>query len=91
MPLEVIRSVKCSPAVASATESARLRRVVSPPIFAALGEDGLEVALKEGAGVLEVLFGVSFGGGDTLKRFVENADDPLLFGKRHGIGAAVLF
>ena len=50
--------------------------------FAALGEDGLEVAFEEGAGVLEVLFGVGFGGGDALKRFVEDADDPLLFGER---------
>ena len=40
------------------------------------------MAFEEGAGVLEVLFGVGFGGGDALKRFVENADDPLLFGKR---------
>ena len=38
------------------------------------------MAFEEGAGVLEVLFGVGFGGGDTLKRFVEDADDPLLFG-----------
>ena len=54
----------------------------SPPTRAALGEDGLEVAFEEGAGVLEVLFGVGFGLGDALKRFVENADDPLLFGER---------
>ena len=52
------------------------------PPLAALGEDGLEVAFKEGAGVLEVLFGVGFGGGDAVKRFVEDADDPLLFGER---------
>jgi hypothetical protein len=45
-----------------------------------LGEDGLEVAFEEGAGVLEVLFGVGFGGGDALKRFVEDADDPPLLG-----------
>ncbi len=56
--------------------------VVSHPPLAALGEDGLEVAFEEGAGVLEVLFGVGFGGGDALKRFVEDADDPLLFGER---------
>ena len=48
----------------------------------ALGEDGLEVAFEEGAGVLEVLFGVGFGGGEALKRFVQQADDPLLFGQR---------
>ncbi len=53
-----------------------------------LGEDGLEVAFEEGAGVLEVLFGVGFGGGEALKRFVEQADDPLLFGQR-GRGTSV--
>ena len=52
------------------------------PALTALGEDGLKVAFKEGTGVLEVLFGVGFGGGDALKRFVEDADDPLLFGER---------
>ena len=52
------------------------------PPFTALGEDGLEVAFEQGAGVLEVLFGVGFGGGDAVKRFVEDADDPLLFGER---------
>ena len=57
------------------------KRLLHPPL-AALGEDGLEVAFEEGAGVLEVLFGVGFGGGDALKRFVEDADDPLLFGER---------
>ena len=40
------------------------------------------MAIEEGAGVLEVLFGVGFGGGDTVKRFVEDADDPPLFGER---------
>jgi len=42
----------------------------------------MEVAFEEGAGVLEVLFGVGFGGGEALKRFVQQADDPLLFGKQ---------
>ena len=32
-------------------------------------------------GVLEVLFGVGFGGGDAVKRFVEDADDSPLFGE----------
>jgi hypothetical protein len=36
------------------------------PSLSALGEDRLEVAFEEGAGVLEVLFGVGFGGGDAL-------------------------
>ena len=42
------------------------------------------MAFEEGAGVLEVLFGVGvgFGGGDALKRFVEDADDPPLLGER---------
>jgi hypothetical protein len=40
------------------------------PSLAALGEDGLEVAFKEGTGVLEVLFRVGFGGGEAGKRFV---------------------
>jgi hypothetical protein len=42
----------------------------------------LEVAFEEGAGVLEVLSGVGFCGGDALKRFVEDADDAVLFGER---------
>ena len=71
----------------SASRSANVSRVVLHPPLAALGEDGLEVAFEEGAGVLEVLFGVGFGGGDAVKRFVEDADDPLLFGERgDGIG-----
>ena len=31
---------------------------------------------------MEVLFGVGFGGGDAVKRFVEDAHDPPLFGER---------
>ena len=67
----------------TSTEGRRylLQRLLLPPL-AALSEDGLEVAIEEGAGVLEVLFGVGFGGGDALKRFVENDDDPPLFGVR---------
>jgi hypothetical protein len=41
----------------------------------------LEVAFEEGAGVSEVLFGLGFGSGDAVKRFVEDSDDPPLFGK----------
>ena len=52
------------------------------PPRTALGEDGLELAFEKGAGVLEVLFSVGFGGGETRKRFVEQANDPLLFGER---------
>ena len=67
----------------TSTEGRRylLQRLLLPPL-AALSEDGLEVAIEEGAGVLEVLFGVGFGGGEALKRFVQQADDPLLFGQR---------
>src|SRR5450631_873832 len=45
-------------------------------------KDGLQMACEDGAGVLEVLFGVGFGGGDALKRLVEDADDPPLLGDR---------
>jgi len=47
-----------------------------------LGEDRLKITFKQSAGVLEVLFGVGFGYGNALKCFVENADNPLLFGFR---------
>ena len=52
------------------------------PPLSALGEDGIQVALEDGGGVLEVLFGVGFGGGDTLERLVQNADNPPLFSER---------
>ena len=39
------------------------------------------MAFKEGAGVLEVLFGVGFGSCDALKRFVQDADNPPLLGE----------
>ena len=41
----------------------------------------MQVAFEEGAGVLEVLFGVGFGLGDCVEGFVEDADDALLFGE----------
>ena len=40
------------------------------------------MAFKQGAGVLEVLFGVGFGGGDAVEGFVEDGDDAVLFGER---------
>ncbi len=52
------------------------------PPLTPLRENRLQVAFKQGAGVLEVLFGVGFGGGDTVKGFVEEGDDAVLFGKR---------
>ena len=51
------------------------------PSFAALSEDGLEVAFEQSTRVLDVLFGVGFGSGDARKRFVEQADNSPLFGK----------
>jgi len=41
----------------------------------------LEVAVEEGAGVVEVLLGVGFGGGEARKRGIEDADDALLLGE----------
>jgi hypothetical protein len=41
----------------------------------------LKVTLKDRASVLEVLFGVGFGGGEARKHFVEQGDDSLLFGE----------
>ena len=40
------------------------------------------MTLKDRAGVLEVLFGAGFGGGEARKRVVEQGDDSLLFGER---------
>ena len=39
------------------------------------------MTFKQSPSVLEVLFGVGFGGGEAVKRFVEDANDPLLFGE----------
>jgi hypothetical protein len=40
------------------------------------------MAVEKGTSVLEVLFSVGFGSSYALKRFVEDADNPVLFGKR---------
>jgi hypothetical protein len=45
-----------------------------------LSEGDFQVTFEYIAGVLEVLFGVDFGGRDAHEGFVENADDMLLFG-----------
>jgi hypothetical protein len=37
------------------------------------------MALEQGAGVLEVLFGVGLGGGDAVEGCVEDGDDAVLF------------
>lgn len=51
------------------------------PPLATLRENFIQVAFKEFAGVLEVLFGVGFGLGNGVKGFVEYAHDPPLFGE----------
>lgn len=63
--------------------------VIFHPSVAPLRENFVKVAFKQRAGVLEILFGVRFGGGDALKRFVQNADDPLLLGERGDIDREV--
>src|SRR5262245_34533855 len=60
------------------------------PPLTTFREDGLQVAFKQRTGVLEVPFGVGFGGGDAVKRFVEDADDPLLFGERRDVDKFVV-
>jgi len=67
-------------ALAGSYRAEFFERLHHPPL-PPLGEDGLEAALEEGAGVLEVLFGVGFGGGETRKRFVEDTDDAVLLGE----------
>ena len=42
----------------------------------------MQVAFKQSAGVLAILFGLGFRGGDAVKRFVEDTNDSVLFGKR---------
>jgi hypothetical protein len=37
------------------------------------------MAFKQRAGVLQVLFGVGFSGGDAFKRLVEDGNDTVLF------------
>ena len=41
----------------------------------------LEMAFEQSASILEILFGVGFGGGEGLEGFVEQGDDALLFGE----------
>ena len=48
-------------------------------VYLCVGHNRVEMALKKLAGVLEVLFGVGFGGGDVGKCFVEEGDDAVLF------------
>jgi hypothetical protein len=48
-----------------------------------LHEDGIQIAFKQLAGVGEVLLGIRDRCCDPLKRFIENGDNALLFGKRN--------
>jgi hypothetical protein len=57
-----------------------LQSLLLPPL-PPLTEHGLKVILKSCTGVLEVPFGVGFGGGEARKRFVEQGDNSLLFGE----------
>jgi len=52
---------------------AHIAQLLRYPSLTALSEDGLQVAFEQDAGVLQVLFGIGLGGGDAVKRFVENA------------------
>src|SRR5262245_8420475 len=46
--------------------------ILDTPLSRKISSDGrIKTALKQRTGVLEVLFGVGFSGGDGLKRFVE--------------------
>eukprot|EP01030_Chromulinospumella_sphaerica_P002687 gene2688-2629_t len=47
-------------------------------ILLSVDNDGVEMTVEKLAGVLEILFGVGFGGGDVGKGFVEEADDAAL-------------
>jgi hypothetical protein len=48
------------------------------------------VAFKQSTGGLEVRLTVGLGGGDTRERFVQDADDALLFGEwRYWTGKSV--
>jgi len=72
---------------ASPFHNAYLTEFLIHPPFTPLSEDGLEMAFEEGAGVLEVLFGVGFGGGDAVEGFVEDGDDARMgeAGRRAGM------
>ena len=59
----------------------RSKRLLHPP-FTLLGEDGIQIAFEQLAGVGEVLLGIGDRSSDPLKRFIENGDNALLFGKR---------
>jgi hypothetical protein len=39
----------------------------------------MQVTFKQSTGIFAVLVDVGFGGGYAVKRFVEDADDPVLF------------
>ncbi len=59
-------------------EQTLITKLSIAPSKLAPSEDCIEVTFEQGAGVLQVLFAVGFGGGNALKRFVEDAYNPLL-------------
>jgi len=48
------------------------------PAFAPLGEDGLEVAFEEARAFWRFFSALALAGGDALKCFVEDANNPPL-------------
>ena len=67
--------------IKSALQSYLLTNRSLHPSISALGEDIVEVAFEERAGIFQVRFGFDRGEGDVFKRFVENTHNPLLFGE----------
>ena len=57
-----------------------LLRFLLPPL-PLLGEDVIQIAFKQLAGVGEVLLGIGDRRRDPCKRFIENGDNALLFGE----------
>jgi len=53
---------------------AHLIKCLIHPTLAPRGEDGLKMAIKEGAGVLKILCGVCLGGGNAFERGIEDVD-----------------
>jgi hypothetical protein len=64
----------------------QIPQLLSHPPFTIAGEDGIQIAFEQLAGVGEVLFGVGDRRADPLKRSIENGDNALLFGKRWECG-----
>src|SRR5690349_11754862 len=52
------------------------------PAVTLFPKDGLKLPFEELASIVEVFFGVGFGDADGRERFIENANDPPLLGRR---------